>query len=174
MALINFSGVFIVADNQYRVGDVVSIHMSVGGSVEGTILRITLRTTVLRDDEGAIHFIPNGNIARAANQTLDYANVNIELSLPLGANFDEAAKQINSLGHKMSQEDSWKNHLLQAPYWHGVQTMDKDGVIIEVRAKTTPTNQWEISSELQKRIAVLVHENVFFEKKDKSKSAKTD
>ncbi len=164
------SGIFIVADNQYRVGDFVSIHMSVGGTVEGAVVRITLRTTVLRDNDGAIHFIPNGNIARAANQTLDYAKVNVEVTLPIGANFDKAESEINSLGLTMSKEELWHHTLLQAPYFHGVQTFDNDHVTVEVRAKTIPAEQWRVSSELQKRLANLISVNDYYEtKKKKSK-----
>lgn len=166
------SGIFIVADNQYRVGDFVSIHMSVGGNVEGTVIRITLRTTVLRDNDGAIHFIPNGNIARTANQTLDYAKINIELALPVSADFDKAEKEISALGLTMNKEALWHHSLIQAPYYHGVQTFDNDHVTIEVRAKTIPAEQWRVSSELQKRLAKLVSKNNYFDTLLKKKPTK--
>ena len=161
------SGIFIVAENQYRVGDVVSVAASVGGTVEGTVVRITLRTTIIRDNDGAIHFIPNGNIVRAANQTLDYAKVNIELTLPLSADFDAAEKAISALGLSMAKEDLWHHTIVQAPYYHGVQTFDNDHVTVEVRAKIVPAEQWRVSSELQKRLAKLVSENNFFDSKSK-------
>lgn len=165
------SGVFIVSENQYRVGDVVSVTTSIGGSVEGTVIRITLRTTVLRDNDGAIHFIPNGNIARAANQTLDYAKVNVEIALPIGADLDKAEKEISALGITMSKEDLWHRSLIQAPFYHGVQKFDKDLITIEVRAKTIPAEQWRVSSELQKRLAALVSTHKSFEKKKSSKKS---
>jgi len=156
------SGIFIVAENQYRVGDVVSLSSSVGGSVEGTVVRISLRTTVIRDNDGAIHFIPNGNIVRAANQTLDYAKVNIELTLPISADFDAAEQAIGALGLTMGKEELWEHTIVQAPYYHGVQTFDNDHVTVEVRAKTIPAEQWRVSSELQKRLAKLISDNDFF------------
>lgn len=162
------SGVFIVAENQYRVGDVVSIMASVGGLVEGTVTRITLRTTVLRDNDGSIHFIPNGNITRVANQTLDYARVNIELTIPIAANFELAEREINALGANMSKEELWQQCMIQAPYYHGVQTFDNDHVTVEVRAKTIPAEQWRASSELRKRLAKLISQNNFFVSKHKS------
>jgi small conductance mechanosensitive channel len=111
---------------------------------------------VLRDNDGAIHFIPNGNIARAANQTLDYAKVNIEISLPLAADLDTTEKAINALGTAMGKEDVWNHTFIQAPFYHGVQKFDKEAITIEVRAKTIPAEQWRVSSELQKRLAALV------------------
>lgn len=161
------SGMFIVADNQYRVGDFASITTLVGGDVEGTVVRITLRTTVLRDNDGAIHFIPNGNIARAANQTLDYAKINVELTLPLTADFDTAEKMINALGATMNKEEVWHKNLIQAPYFHGVQNLENDHVTIEVRAKTIPNEQWRVSSELRKRLAVLISTHGNFDHKQK-------
>ncbi len=165
------SGIFIVAENQYRVGDVVTATTLVGGSVEGTVTRITMRTTVLRDNDGAIHFIPNGNIARAANQTLDYSKINIELNLPLSIDFTTAERSINQLGRVMSQEEAWQRSIIQAPYYHGVQSLDGEQVIIEIRAKTTPTDQWRVSSELRQRLAKLLDKESSFSKKTEAKKS---
>lgn len=163
------SGMFIVAENQYRVGDVVSVMSTGSGEVTGTVIRITLRTTVLRDNDGSIHFVPNGNITRSANQTLDFAKVNVEVTLPLGADFDKAEKSINQLGLAMHHEDTWHHTIIQAPYYHGVQSFDKDHVVIEVRAKTIPAEQWRVSSELQERLAKLISGQDFFETGKKKK-----
>lgn len=163
------SGFFIVAENQYRVGDFVSLTTTVGGNVEGAVTRITLRTTVLRDNDGAIHFIPNGNITRSSNQTLDYSKINIELSLPMNADLDAAEKAISAMGLNMSREDLWHRSLIQAPYYHGVQAFDEDRITIEVRAKTIPAEQWRVSSELQKRLAALMNGNNQFKTKDVKK-----
>lgn len=163
------SGIFIVAENQYRVGDVVQINGIAGvGTVEGTVVRITLRTTVLRDGDGSIHFIPNGYIARAANQTLDYAKININLTLPISADFTAAEKEINSLGINMNKEDVWSRNIIQAPYYHGVKSFDSDNVIIEVRAKTSPAEQWRVASELRKRLAMLLNTQGFFDTSNKA------
>lgn len=164
------SGIFIVAENQYRVGDVVHIYGNSGGDFEGTVINISLRTTEIRDIDGTIHFVPNGNIARAANQTLDYAKINVEIELPMGADLDKAEKEIGALGVSMSKEEDWHRTLIQAPYFHGVQTFEKESIKVEVRAKTVPAEQWRVSSELQKRLAKLVSDEKFFEKKSKKSS----
>lgn len=167
------SGMFIVAENQYRVGDVVAITAAVGGgSVEGTVLRITLRTTVIRDYDGAIHFIPNGNIARAANQTLDYAKVNIEVAVPAEADLDAVEHAINTLGVTMQKESAWQPSLIEAPVYHGVQAIEKEQLVIEVRAKTTPTQQWRVSSEVRKRVNALLQKNDHFVSKKRSRAKK--
>lgn len=156
------SGIFIVAENQYRVGDYISATTTVGGSVDGTVIRISLRTTVLRDHDGAIHFIPNGNITRAANQTLDYAKVNVELTLPIAADINMAEQYINQLGTSLAQDEQWSHTIIQAPYYHGIQAFTETGVTIEVRAKTVPAEQWRIASELQKRLVALLNQHDSF------------
>lgn len=163
-------GIFIVVENQYRVGDVVHIYGNSGGDFEGTVISISLRTTEIRDNDGTIHFIPNGNIARAANQTLDYAKVNVEIELPIDADLDKAEKAVGALGLSMSKEEIWQRMLIQAPYFHSIQIIEKESIKIEVRAKTIPAEQWRVSSELQKRLARLVSDEKFFEKKTKKRS----
>ena len=102
------SGLFIVAENQYRVGDVVEIGGGVGiGIVEGTITRISMRTTTIRDADGAIHVIPNGGIMRAANKTLASAKVNIQVKLPLDADIDDFERSVNDMGQALSREEKW-------------------------------------------------------------------
>lgn len=162
------SGFFIVAENQYRVGDVVSLTTTVGGDVEGLVTRITLRTTILRDNDGAIHVVPNGNIARCANRTLDYAKVNIELSLPLDCDFSALETAVNKLGIGMQKDEKWRKKLVQAPYYHGVQSLTSEEAVVEIRTKTIPAAQWKVSSELRKQLAELLHANTFFAGKKKS------
>ncbi len=137
------------------------------------VTRITLRTTVLRDNDGAIHFIPNGNIARAANQTLDYARINVEVSLPIEADIEAAERKVNELGALFTSDEKWSSKIVQAPYFHGVQAFTNDSLTIEVRAKTVAAQQWNISSELQKRLIKMVGQNNhFIQTKNKKVPAK--
>lgn len=163
------SGLFIVGENQYRVGDVVEIGGGVGvGTIEGTVTRISTRTTTLRDVDGALHVIPNGGIMRAANKTLDSAKINIEVELPLAADIDGFEHSVNHLGQTMTQEEVWQKRILESPHFHGVQKFDQDSILVEVRAKTVPAEQWHVSSELKKRLARLVYEANLFAPKKKS------
>lgn len=162
------SGIFIVSENQYRVGDVVEIGGGVGvGSVEGTVTNISMRTTTIRDNDGAIHVIPNGGIMRAANKTLDSAKINIEIELPLNAQVDRFETAINALGQNMSAETKWHDRIIESPHFHGVQKFTKEHITVEVRAKTVPAEQWHVSSELKKRLAALMFKEDFFAEKTK-------
>lgn len=162
------SGIFIVSENQYRVGDVVEIGGGVGvGSVEGTVTGISMRTTTIRDNDGAIHVIPNGGIMRAANKTLDSAKINIEVDLPIDTDVDAFEKAVNVLGQTMSGEDLWHSRIIESPHFHGVQKFDTENITIEVRAKTIPAEQWHVSSELKKRLAKMISKNNNFQSKPK-------
>lgn len=166
------SGLFIVAENQYRVGDVVEIGGGVGiGTVEGTITRISMRTTTIRDVDGAIHVIPNGGIMRAANKTLASAKINIEVKIPLDADVEDFERSVNSMGQALSHEEKWHKKVLESPHFHGVLTFDENHIITEVRAKTVPAEQWHISSEIKKRLVTIVNSKKYY-KKSLKKSAK--
>lgn len=156
------SGFFVVAENQYRVGDVVLLATTVGGEVQGMVTRITLRTTTLRDHDGAIHFIPNGNISRSANLTLDFAKINIELTVPKSCDFEAIEKTINAIGIEMQKQEKWRRKIIDPPHYHGVRELQKEDAIIEVRAKTVPAAQWQISSELRGRFATMLHQHKDF------------
>ncbi len=162
------SGIFIVSENQYRVGDVVEIGGGIGiGSVEGTVTNISMRTTTIRDNDGAIHVIPNGGIMRAANKTLHSAKINIEVNLPIEARVDDFEAAVNQLGQAMSTEGRWHDRILESPHFHGVQKFTDEKITVEVRAKTIPAEQWHVSSELQKRLAHLMYTHDFFAQKPK-------
>jgi len=165
------SGIFIVSENQYRVGDVVSLTASAGGAIEGAVTQITLRTTIIRDNDGTIHFVPNGNITRAANLTLDYAKVNLEVNVPSNVDFNSLKKAVDVMGQELQNDESWHKYLIQAPYYHGVQKFTQDHVVIEVRAKTVPAEQWRVASEIQERLVILLSKNKNFaeSKKDSKK-----
>lgn len=166
------SGLFIVAENQYRVGDVVEIGGGVGiGIVEGTITRISMRTTTIRDADGAIHVIPNGGIMRAANKTLASAKVNIEVKLPLDADIDDFERSVNDMGQALSREEKWHKKILESPHFHGVLKFDESHIITEVRAKTVPAEQWHISSEIKKRLVTIVNSKKYY-KKSSNKTSK--
>src|SRR5690606_32963329 len=140
----------------YRVGDVVLLTTSVGGNVEGMVTQVSLRTTVLRDSDGAIHFVPNGNVARAANLTLDYAKISIEIQVPIGSNLTKLEEEINAIGVSMKQDHDLTKKLIEAPYFHGVTQVNAEETTIEIRAKTTPAAQWQISNELHRLLATLM------------------
>ena len=103
------SGIFIIAENQYRVGDVVDI-MGASGKVE----RVGTRTTVVRDAEGNVHYVPNGTIQHVINKTMGYSISRFSLYLDPNTDISEATEIINATGEKIAQEKAWHKKIIDS------------------------------------------------------------
>lgn len=141
------SGIFIISENQYRVGDVIEID-GFGGTVE----RIGSRSTVLRDVEGNVHYFPNGIIQHVINKTMGYSNARVTISIVPDADIDEASAIINAIGNDMLTEDAWKNKIIEAPQYVMMGDISATSVELIVSGKVQPSDQWAVSAELRRRI----------------------
>lgn len=141
------SGLFIISDNQYRVGDVIEID-GAGGTVE----RIGARSTVIRDVEGNVHFFPNGMIQHVINKTMDYSMARVVLAVEPDTNIDDAAKLINAIGQSMMEEPEWKDRILTAPSYVMLGDISATAANLIVSGKVPPSDQWAVSAELRRRI----------------------
>lgn len=144
------AGIFIIAENQYRVGDVLQVNQSVAGVVE----QISLRATVLRDLEGKVHYIPNGVIEIATNMTLEYAQVDLNVGVAYGSDLDKVEKIINKVGEKIFADEEWKGVALEAPYMMRVDAFADSSIIVKIVCKTAPIRQWEVKGEILRRLKV--------------------
>lgn len=142
------AGLFILLENQYRVGDVLQINQSVSGVVE----KITLRSTTLRDLEGRVHYIPNGNIEVATNMTLEYANVDLNIGIAYDSDIDKVEKIINSVGEKLFEDEAWKGVVLEPAQMLRVDSFDDSAITIKIVCKTAPIRQWDVKSEILRRV----------------------
>jgi moderate conductance mechanosensitive channel len=142
------AGIFILAENQYRVGDVVEINQTVSGVVE----RITLRMTVLRNLEGMVHYIPNGTIDIATNLTMDYANVELNIGVGYSTDIDHVENVINKVGVKLFQDPEWKDVALEAPHMLRLDGFADSALTIKILCKTAPSEQWAVKGELLRRL----------------------
>jgi len=149
------AGTFIIAENQYRVGDVLQVNQGVAGTVE----RISLRITVLRDLEGKVHYIPNGNIELATNMTLEYANVDLNITVGYESDLDKVEQVINEVGASIAEDKNWKDVVLEAPYMLRVDAFTETGVVVKVICKTAPIRQWEAKSEILRRVKKAFDKN---------------
>lgn len=142
------AGLFILLENQYRVGDVLQINQGVSGVVE----KITLRSTTLRDLEGRVHYIPNGNIEIATNMTLEYANVDLNISIAYDSDIDKVEKIINTVGEKLFEDETWKGVVLEPAQMLRVDSFDDSAITVKIVCKTAPIRQWDVKSEILRRI----------------------
>lgn len=141
------SGVFLILENQYRVGDVVEIDKATG-----TVEHITLRSTVLRDNDGSVHYIPNGSISHAINKTMGFAKVNVSIEVPASTDVDELSDVIDTIGAKMAEEEKWKKRIMDPPHFLGIESFSTSTFEVVIVGKTQPTAQWSVTGELRRRL----------------------
>ncbi len=142
------AGVFILLENQYRVGDVLQVNQGVIGTVED----VSLRMTRMRDIDGNVHHIPNGEIKLATNMSMDYAQVDITVSVAYDSDIDRVEEVINGVGKQLFEDEKWKEIALEAPYMLRVDSLSDSSVDVKVLCKTTPGFQWKVKGELLRRL----------------------
>lgn len=151
----SIAGLFIIFENQYRVGDVVMVNSTTSGVVE----KITLRATVLRDLDGMVHHIPNGLIELATNMTMEFANVNIDIGVSYDSDVDQVEQVINEVGVQLASDTEWKESIIEAPAFVRVDSFDDSAIIIKILGKTTADQRWAVSGELRRRLKAAFDEN---------------
>lgn len=141
------AGFFIVMENQYRVGDVVNV-AGIGGLVE----EINLRRTVLRDLDGTVHTIPNGEIKAASNLTKGYSRVNLNISVAYDTDLDRAISVVNRVCTEISEDPAWLPMIVKAPQVLRVDNLGDSGIDLKIVGDTKPIQQWAVAGEIRKRI----------------------
>jgi small conductance mechanosensitive channel len=141
------SGIFIISENQYRVGDVIEIE-GFGGTVE----RIGTRSTVLRDVDGNVHYFPNGMVQHVINKTMGYSMARFTMLLHPSTDIDEASEIIDRIGKALSQEEAWKDKILSPPAFVAIGEITGNSVEVIVAGKTQPSDQWSVVAEMRRRL----------------------
>lgn len=141
------AGIFIIAENQYRVGDVVDV---MGAS--GTVERVGTRSTVLRDADGNVHYLPNGTIQHVINKTMGYSMSRFTLQLDPSTDISRAADIINETGQQLSKEKSWDKKIIEPPKFVSVDDITGRSVELIVAGKVQPSDQWAVTSEMRRRL----------------------
>ncbi len=141
------TGFFILMENQYRVGDVVKI-----GDHAGLVEKVNLRTTVLRDLEGVVHTIPNGEVQSVNNLTHGWSRVVLDIGVAYKEDVDKVMQVLREVGKKMREEKPYDQLMLEEPQVLGVDGFGESEVTIKMIAKTLPLKQWDVGRELRRRI----------------------
>jgi small conductance mechanosensitive channel len=141
------AGFFILVEDQFGIGDVVSI-----AGVSGTVEAIKLRTTVLRDINGNAHHVPNGQITVASNMTPDYARVVADIGVSYDTDVDRAIEVIGDEMHLLANDPEWSASFLKQPEMLGVNKLDESAVVIRVLATVIPELRWMVKREFLRRI----------------------
>lgn len=141
------SGLFIISENQYRVGDVVEIE-----GASGTVERVGTRSTILRDVDGNVHFFPNGMVQHVINKTMGYSNARVIVAVNPDTDIEKATKIINSIGQKMASDDKWTDKILETPKFVMLGDMSSTTVELIVSGKVKPADQWSVAAEIRRRV----------------------
>jgi small conductance mechanosensitive channel len=141
------SGFFLIIEDQVRVGDVAVVN-DIGGLVE----QINLRTIVLRDLEGSVHVIPNGEIKTLSNRTKDYSYYVIDLGVEYGEDTDRVVAAVKKAADGLRDDPMHGPNILAPVEIMGVDDFKESSVSMKFRIKTVPLKQWEVGRELRRRI----------------------
>lgn len=141
------SGFFIVFEDQYVVGDAVRI-----GEHTGRVEHFTLRRTVLRDAQGALVVISNGDIRQVSNLSRDWAQVFVDVTLPNEEEVDRALVLLEEVAAAMRADEAWVAALVDGPRVLGVESLGLAGTTLRLQLRTTPGRQHDAARELRRRI----------------------
>ena len=141
------TGIFIILENQYRVGDWVKI-----ADIDGLVEDINLRRTVLRDFSGTVHVVPNGEIRVASNYTKELARVNMNVSVAYSEDIDHVLSVINRVGKELAEDPAWAPSILTPPQALGVDKLGDSGIEIKILGETKPMRPWATMRELRLRL----------------------
>jgi small conductance mechanosensitive channel len=140
------SGLFMLAEDQYGVGDIIDV-----GEATGTVEAVGLRTTRLRDIQGTVWHVPNGQIARVGNKSQEWARALLDVSVSYDTDVRRAEEIIKDVADSMWNDDEWRPYLLEEPEIWGVEDVTADRVEIRIGVKTRPAVQFKVMRELRTR-----------------------
>jgi small conductance mechanosensitive channel len=147
------SGFFLIVEDQVRVGDVATVNGQ-GGLVE----EVNLRTIVLRDEQGAVHIFPNGEIKTLANQSKDFSYYVITVGVGFDGDVDRTVAAIRDAAESLRRDPEFMQHILEPIEVMGVDAFEPGQLVVKSRIKTVPLKQWLVGRELRKRVAKLFAE----------------
>ncbi len=141
------AGLFIIFENQYRVGDWVC-----ADSTCGEVENIDLRKVTLRDLDGTVHYVPNGMVGIASNYSKKLGRVNFSIGVAYSSDLDKVKQVINRVGKELANDSEWKEQINQAPYFLRVENFADSAIIVKIYGETKPLKQWAVSGELKSRL----------------------
>jgi small conductance mechanosensitive channel len=141
------SGFFIILENQYRIGDVIEV-----AGVSGLVESVSLRTTILRDLQGKVHTIPNGEIKIVSNLSKEWSRSVLDIAISYGEDVDRVIEVLSQIGRELESEEPYQSAILEPAQILGVERFGESELIIRMMVKTIPLKQWDVGRELRKRI----------------------
>jgi len=148
------NGFFILAENQYDIGDTVRI-----AGVQGVVETVTLRRTVLRDSDGTVHTVPSSEIKVVSNLTRDWTQINLHVSVAYGADSEKVMALLKQVGGEMASDSSFADMIVARPEVPGIEKISGNEVDYLMLVKTKPGAQYAVRRELRRRIKSCFEKN---------------
>jgi moderate conductance mechanosensitive channel len=142
-----FNGALILVENQFSKGDVVSI-----AGVTGTVEDFSLRRTTLRDLDGVVHSVPNGEIRVASNRTRIWARINQNVTVAYGTDIERVTQVVDDVGRSMADDPEWRRRVMEPPHVERVEALGEYGITVKVLGLVRATEQWAAAGEFRKRL----------------------
>jgi moderate conductance mechanosensitive channel len=139
------NGALILIENQFSKGDVISV-----AGVSGTVEDFSLRRTTLRDLDGIVHTVPNGEIKVASNRTRTWARINQDVTVAFGTDIDEAIRVVEELGKQMAADPVWRRRILEPPRVERVERIEERGITLKILGTVRASEQWAAGGEFRK------------------------
>jgi moderate conductance mechanosensitive channel len=141
------SGFFILFENQFAIGDVIEV-----AGKSGVVEKMTLRVVVLRDGEGAMHVVPNGEIKVVSNKTRGWSRAVVDVGVAYDEDIDRALGIVRDEAAQLAIDRVWAPQLDGAPEVLGIESLGDSSVVIRTLIRTQPGSQWGLAREFRRRI----------------------
>ncbi len=148
------NGALILIENQFGKGDVIR-----AAGVAGAVEDFTLRRTTLRDLDGVVHTVPNGEIRVASNLTRVWSRINQDVTVAYGTDIDKAIEVVDKVGREMASDPVWKRRVLEAPRVERVEALSEYGVTLKILGTVRAADQWAAGGDFRKRLLAAFKAN---------------
>jgi small conductance mechanosensitive channel len=150
------SGIFMIFEDQYGVGDVVDL-----GEASGTVEAVSLRVTRLRDVNGTVWYVRNGEILRVGNMSQNWARTVLDVTVGYTEDLNHVRRVLEEVAHDLWDDEDFRGLIIEEPEVWGVESLGVDGIVMRVTLKTAPMEQWGVARRMRERVkARFEHEGI--------------
>jgi small conductance mechanosensitive channel len=151
------AGIFLIFEDQYGVGDVVDV----GDSLSGTVEAVSLRVTRLRDTNGTVWYVRNGELLRVGNMSQNWARTVLDIQVSAREDLAKVRRVLAEVSDDLWKDDEFDGVIIEQPEIWGIEAMTPDAITLRVTLKTAPMEQWRVAREMRERIkARFDHEDI--------------
>ncbi len=143
------AGLFIIIENQFRIGDWVDF-----GMARGSVEDISLRMTTLRDLEGTVHHVSNGEIKIVSNMSKYFSRINLDMGVAYHTDIEHLIRVVNEVGDELYEDPEWKERILKKPEFLRIQNFADSAIIFKILGEVKPLEKQVVMGELRKRLKI--------------------